>query len=177
MFGACTCKEDGIGIPYFDFVIYAPGSQDSGSASANVFDKKWQATAYLFPFDLDTQYTSIRFETFSPDGFLRDAVFFGNFALKEGFYTVTNGPIASTSQGDHIIKGGYGQFEDDGDVIYGGYELDDVYTNRFHIDHIDTISHTIEGRFSALFTLREAYFHNDLARQVLFEDGAFIVKY
>jgi hypothetical protein len=172
-----ACKDDDIGIPYFDFVLYSPGPQDSGFASANVFDKTWQATSYIFPYAEQPQYLSVIFNTFSSEGFLRDDLVFGNFALKEGTYVVSDDPYVSTVQDDHLIYGGYAQFQADGDVIYGGYALDPDYPNRFHIDRIDTIAHTVEGRFSALFNLREFYLHAHLARQVLFEDGVFKVKY
>ncbi len=172
-----ACKDDDTGIPYFDFVIHSPGPQDSGFASAKVFDKTWEATAYIFPYYLEPQYVSVIFNTFTPEGYIRDEVHFGNFALQEGSYTVIEHPAASTLQDDHLIWGGYAQFQDDGDVIYGGYELDTTYNNQFHIDRIDTIAHSIEGRFEALFILRDYYWHANLARQVLFEEGKFLVKY
>lgn len=172
-----ACKDDDTGIPYFDFVIYSPGSQESGFASAMVFDKTWDATAYIFPYAEQPQYVSIIFNTFSPQGDIRDAVHFGNFPLKEGSYMVIDHPNASTLQDDQLIWGGYAQFQADGDVIYGRYEIDTTYSNSFHIDHIDTIAHSIEGRFEARFTLSESYWNADLARQVLFEEGEFVVTY
>jgi len=172
-----ACKDDDSGIPYFDFVIHSAGPLDSGFANAKVFDKTWQATGYIFPFYLEPQYMAVIFNTFSPEGFLRDDLVFGNFALKEGSYKVIDNPSAGTLQDDHLIYGAYAQFQDDGDVIYGGYELDTTYTNRFHIDRIDTIAHMVEGRFEVLFKIWDSYLHADLARQVLFEDGEFVVKY
>lgn len=172
-----ACNDDDIDIPYFDFVLYSPGSQDSGFGKAKVFDKEWQATASVFPFEFEPQYVSIRFETYSPEGFNRDELVFGNFTLKVGLYTVIDDPSADTSQDDNLIYGIYGQYQDDGDVIHGGYELDNDFPNTFYIERIDTIAHTVEGGFNALFKLRESYLHANLARQVLFEDGEFMVKY
>lgn len=69
-----ACKDDDTGIPYFDFVIHSPGPQDSGFASAKVFDKTWEATAYIFPYYLEPQYVSVIFNTFTPEGYIRDEV-------------------------------------------------------------------------------------------------------
>ena len=65
-----ACKDDDTGIPYFDFVIHSPGPQDSGFASAKVFDKTWEATAYIFPYYLEPQYVSVIFNTFTPEGYI-----------------------------------------------------------------------------------------------------------
>src|SRR5688572_23275880 len=114
-----ACKDDDNGIPYFDFVVHSPGPQDSGFANAKVFDKAWQATGYFFPYYVEPQYTSVIFNTFSPEGFLRDDLVFGNFALKEGSYMVIDIPSAGTIQDDHLIYGAYAQLQDYGVVIYG----------------------------------------------------------
>ena len=173
----CSCKDEELEIPYFDFEIHSPGPQDTGSGTANVFDKTWQATAYLFPYDQDTQFMALRFETYSPEGFLREELYFGNFALIEGSYSLVNNSSASTLMDDYIIYSGYALSEDDGDVVYAGYTLDHQYPHSFYIDQIDTLARTINGRFNVLFKIREENSHLNLAKLVLFEDGEFTVNY
>jgi len=172
-----ACTHEGIEIPYFDFIVYSPGPQDSGNASANVFDKTWRATAYIFPNEQDTQFMAVRFETYSPEGFIRDEVFFGNFALKEGSYSVVDDSSAGILQDDYVVYGGHGQYQDDGDVLIGAYILDQRYQNNLFIDRIDTVAHIIEGRFNALFKLREEYSHHNIAKLILFKDGEYTVNY
>jgi hypothetical protein len=177
IFHLSACKDDDLVIPYFDFILYSAGMQKSGNAQANVFDKTWQATAYIFPYAQDTNYVSLRLETYTVQGDLRDAIYFGNFALNEGSYKVTEDAYAGLLENDNVIFGGYTQFIADGDVIYGSYELDEQHQTSFIIDRIDTVTHMIEGRFDALFKLKEEYSNANLAKLIRFEGGEFTVKY
>lgn len=177
IFHLSACKEEDLVIPYFDFILYSAGMHEFGNAQANVFDKTWQASAYIFPYAQDTQYVSLRLETYTLEGELRDAIYFGNFVLQEGSYKVTEDASAGLFENDNVIYGGYTQFTADGDVIYGSYELDERHQSSFIIDRIDSVTHIIEGRFDVLFKLKDEYSNANLAKLIRFEGGKFMVKY
>ena len=177
IFYISACKEEALVIPYFDFILYSAGIQESGNAHANVFDKTWHASAYIFPFAQDTQYVSLRLETYTFEGEIRDAIYFGNFALNEGAYKVTQDASAGLYENDNVIYGGYTQFTADGDVIYGSYELEERHQSNFIIDRIDSDTHIIEGRFDVIFKLKDEYSNANLAKLIRFESGKFTINY
>ena len=168
------CKEKEPAIPYFDFVIYWEGLQEDGSAEADVFDKNWKASAYILPAFDDPNFFSIYLETYTNEGFLREQVAFGALNAMVGKYEIVFD--TSKNYSDKIINGVYSQYTDDGDVLYGGYQIDKDYDNVLYIDKVDTINHLMEGRFNLMFDLDEADYDKDLARKVLFENGKFSVK-
>jgi hypothetical protein len=177
IFHLSGCKDEDLVIPYFDFILYSAGMQEYGNAKAIVFDKTWQATAYIFPYAQDTQFVSLRLETYTLEGELRDVIYFGNFALNEGAYEVTEDASAGLLENDNVIFGGYAQFIADGDVIYGSYELDERHQPSFVIDRVDTVTQIIEGRFDVLFKLKDEYSNANLAKLIRFEGGEFTVNY
>lgn len=177
IFYISACKEEDLVIPYFDFILYSAGKQESSHAQVNVFDKTWHASAYIFPFAQYTQYVSLRLETYTLEGELRDAIYFGNFTLNEGEYKVTQDASAGLFENDNVTYGGYTQFTADGDVIYGSYELDERHQSSFIIDKIDSITHIIEGRFDVQFKLKDEYSNANLTKLIRFEDGKFTVNY
>ena len=172
---AGCCKDKEPAIPYFDFVIYWEGIQEQGSAEADVFDKNWKASAYLFPHPSESSYFSLIYETYSPDGLLREQILMGSLSKKVGKYKVIS-DFSTDILDDDMVNGVYSSFVDDGDVLYGGYQINMDNDNELYIDRVDTINHIMEGRFNLLFDLIEADYDKDLARKVLFENGKFKVK-
>jgi|GEM_PF-2434293 len=158
-------------IPYFDFKIYSPGDQSTGSAQATVFGKTWNATAYRHPQD-SSRYFEIYFETYSDEGFTRDQISFGLFDAKIGEYTVKNDPFDNNFN-DFTIHSVYGLWASDGDLLYGAYHLDTSFDNKIIIEKND--GETIEGRFALLFTSNKVE-HTDIPGRVFFKDGKFKVN-
>ncbi len=173
IFVSC-CKDKDPSIPYFDFVVYWEGLQEQGSAEADVFDKEWGASAFVYPHHFEPEYINIYFQTYTGEGFLREQISFGAFSPTVGKYSVVYD--TSTNYSDYVINGNYSTYSDDGDVLNGSYSINKDYENVVFVDIVDTINHEIEGRFSLMFDLDESDFDKDLARRVLFENGKFKVK-
>lgn len=133
-FALVSCNKDSeLTLPPFDFRVYYPGDQLTGKAEAEVFNKRWRATAYTFP-GQTPEYFSIIFETYSEFGDLRDQIGLGLFKATEGEYTVGNDHFDDNLD-DNIISGTYGLWGSDGDVLYGNYIIDTLFTNIVIIDH------------------------------------------
>lgn len=171
-FALFSCQKDSeLTIPPFDFRIHSPGDQLSGKAEADVFNKPWGATAYTFP-GHNIEYFSVIFETYSPIGYMRDQVSFGLFKALRGEYLVTNIPFDSNHD-DNIISGKYNLWGADGDVLYGNYIIDTLYTNRVIIDQND--GEIIKGRFDLHFVTGNGT-HSVIPGKVHFKNGTFQIK-
>lgn len=169
------CKDKDPSVPYFDFVVYWEGLQEQGSAEADIFDKKWKASAYVFPHPTEPNYFSLIYETFTTDNLLREQILLGTLSAKIGEYKVISDFTMDVFD-DNKVNGDYSVFSDDGDVISGSYRINHNYENVVYIDNVDTINHLMEGRFSLMFDLDESDYDKDLARRVHFENGKFKVK-
>jgi hypothetical protein len=160
-------------IPYFDFKIYNPGDQKNGSASATVFGKEWNASAYIARYpDSTSQFFEVHFETYSDFGETRDHIGFGVFKGQKGEYEITNNPFDPNFD-DFSIACVYGLWISDGDLLYGNYFMDTNYKSKVIIDKND--GEFIEGRFWLIFTSNVVE-HTDIPGRIYFEEGKFRVK-
>jgi hypothetical protein len=168
-----TKPSDDPDIPYFDFKIYHPGSQESGSAQATVFGKEWNASATIArdP-DSTSRYFEVFFETYSDDGSTRDQISFGLFEGRIGEYEVTSN-FFDPNFDDFSIHCKYNFWISDGDLLYGNYFIDESFPNKVIIDKND--ENSIEGRFWLLFTSNLVE-HRDIPARVYFKEGKFQVK-
>ena len=160
-------------IPYFDFKIYNPGDQKNGSASASVFGKEWNASAYISQYpDSTSEYFDVFLETYSVNAETRDQIHFGLFDGKVGEYEVTNNPF-DPKYDDFSIACSYALWISDVDLLYGNYFIDTTYKSKIIIDKND--GEEIEGRFWLIFTSNVVE-HTDIPGRVYFEEGKFRVK-
>jgi hypothetical protein len=160
-------------IPYFDFKIYNPGDQKKGRASATVFGKEWNASAYVSRYpDSTSKYYQVYFETYSDEGFTRDQISFGVFGGKVGEYDIKNDLFDSNYE-DFSIHCSHSLWMSDGDLLYGYYFIDTTYKSKIIIDKND--GEEIEGRFWLIFTSNVVE-HTDIPGRVYFEEGKFRVK-
>lgn len=160
-------------IPYFDFKIYQPGTQENGSATATVFDKEWNASVLLYRWpDSTSQYFQVFFETYSEFGDTRDQVSIGIFDGKVGVYQITNNAF-DTNFDDFSITGDYSFWISDGDLLYKSYFIDETFDNKVVIDKND--GENIEGQFSLSFTSSVTK-HTDVPGRIFFKSGKFRFK-
>ncbi len=72
----------------------------------------------------------------------------------------------------------YTLFQDDGDVIFAGYDISKDYISSVEVTKIDTMARTISGKFNLLFDKSsQSKDKAGIAEKVFFKNGEFKVQY
>lgn len=159
--------------------IWEAGNQEFGWAEGSKNGAEWEAsgiwTHLLAPnlLELDSSSFVIILTTKTSWGANREFISIKSFywdEVEEGTYDV----FSSENQTSNIIEAGYSLAQDDGDVLWAIYDLDESEHNFITIDYLDRENRIVGGTFQLHFNQKTEV--EELPDKVRFSEGKFEVS-
>ena len=148
LFVFAACERENLPV-YADMIIYEPGSQEFGQATALLNDEPWEASVYPDLSLVDSGYVALYFYTETEEGWLRDAVVTFHYSLDA--VTPTTVSVSDSLWSLSNLLGGYDQYIDGGDIFGGEAYIDEDRRPSKLTYRYDRTTNTIAGTFDLYF--------------------------